>query len=315
MLVQWGIRRRPLIAAKHWDPELPRVLRQAVKEFAPDVALVELAQMAQYLPHLAGVPTVFTDHECGLPANSHTELGRWADRREVRLWHGYVRRFYPMAKLLQAVTVEDSRALTDELGREVVLRPPTLWVPDAPVTPERSPPRALFLGDYSHYPNPEAARVLARDVLPRLRAQVPAAELWLAGTNAERLNGLAGTPGVRVVGFAPDLSRLFADVRLMLAPLYSGTGFRMKSLTALAHGLPVITNALGARGCAAPPPARVVAADDDSLVDAAVDLLRQPQHAAAAGRAAHAWARQHLTPGLVARAQLDRIRQLLRARA
>jgi glycosyltransferase involved in cell wall biosynthesis len=310
MLVHWGLRRKPLIAAKHWDPQLPRLLRRAVSEFAPDVALVELAQMAQYLPHLSPVPTVFTDHECGLPANARTELGAWADRREARLWHAYVRRFYPRATLLQAVTVEDARALGDELGREIALRPPTLAVPTWPVTPERTPPRALFLGDYSHFPNPEAASVLVRDVLPALRAQVPDAELWLAGTNAERLNGLSGAPGVRVVGFAPDLARLFADVRLMLAPLYSGAGFRMKSLSALAHGLPVITNALGARGCSAPPPARIVAADDRALVAAAVDLLRAPDHAAAAGRAAHAWAREHLAPSVVAKAQLERIARL-----
>ena len=97
-----------------------------------------------------------------------------------------------------------------------------------------------------------------RDVLPRLRTAVPDAELWLAGPNPQRLGALRGQPGVRVLGFVPDLRELFGQVRLLLAPLFSGGGFRMKSLAALAHGLPVVTNALGARASTAPPPARAV---------------------------------------------------------
>src|SRR5262249_2933697 len=224
----------------------------------------------------------------------------------------YIRRFYARARLLQAVTEEDAASLRQALAREVALRPAIVEVPPTPVAPDRTPPRALFLGDYSHAPNPEAATVLVPDVLPRLRAAMPDAELWLAGPNQERLNGVRSTPGVRVVGFAPDLAGLFGEVRLMLAPLYSGGGFRMKSITALAHGLPVVTNALGARGCDAPAPARTVADDLGALVDAAVRLLREPALAGTAGRAAHAWAREHLSPDAVAGAGVARVDPLLR---
>jgi hypothetical protein len=73
-----------------------------------------------------------------------------------------------------------------------------------------------------------------------------------------------------------------------------------------------VTNALGARGCTAPAPARVVAGTDEALVQATIDLLQIPAHAGAAGRAAHTWALNHLEPHVVAKAQLERIRTLLR---
>jgi glycosyltransferase involved in cell wall biosynthesis len=311
----WHWRRLPLVAAKHWHPELPGLLAEARADFRPDAVFVEMAQMAQYLPFLRGVPTVLTDHEAGCPANTRTGLGRLADRRDCRLWRRYVRHYYPQASLLQTVTAEDAATLQELVARPVVVRAPTFDVPSTPVDPAQAPARALFLGDYSHRPNPEAAAMLARDVLPLLRAADPRTELWLAGPHAEHVQALASCPGVRVLGFVPDLHQLFAQVRLLLAPLWSGGGFRMKSLAALAHGLPVVTNHLGARGCSAPPPARTIVEGPRALADAALELLRSPTAAAAAGRAAFAWARANLTGDAVAATQVERAAQLVAAAA
>lgn len=311
MLWRWGMRGQPLVAAKHWQPQLPRLLRQALHEFRPDAVLVEHAAMAQYLPWLQDQPTILTDHEAGAPERSVTDLGAWADQRDLRLWHRYVGRFYPLAGALQALTEEDAGVLGGRLGRAVGRRRPAVPVPDEPVAPARAGPRALFLGDYRHHPNHEAVRVLVREVLPRLRAQLPEAELCIAGPNPDRLRDLQGTPGVRLMGFVPDLRALLGSVRCLLAPLYSGGGFRIKALTALAHGLPVVTNALGARGADAPAPARQVTEDPAQLAEAALRLMRDPGHAATAGAAAFAWARANLAPERVAAEQIERLRQLL----
>lgn len=309
----WRWRQLPLVAAKHHDAAVARALTAAVRDFRPDAVLVELAQMAQYLPVLRGVPTVLTDHEAGCPANTTTGLGAAGDRRDRALWRRFVQRFYPLADLVQAVTPEDAATLHTLLGRPVAVRPPVVAMPDAPTDPGAAPPRALFLGDYRHGPNVEAANRLAHEVWPHVRAAVPAAELWLAGPHGERL-AVAAAPGVRVLGFAPDLGGLFAQVRLLLAPVWSGGGFRMKGMTALAHGLPVVTNGLGARGCAAPAAARVVAEQPRDLAAAAVVWLRDAAAARDAGRAAFAWVHEHVAGAAVATAQLQRVRELLARR-
>lgn len=309
----WYWRRLPLVAAKHWQPQMPALLARARAEFRPDVVFVEMAQMAQYLPYLRGIPTVLTDHEAGCPANTQTGLGAIGDRRDCRLWRDYARRYYPQASLLQTVTAEDAETLQGLVGRAVEVRHPTFDVPGVPVAPGTAPARALFLGDYNHRPNPEAAAMLVRDVLPLLRAADPAAELWLAGSHSEHVQSLANAPGVRLLGFVPDLHGLFGQVRLLLAPLLSGGGFRMKSVAALAHGLPVVTNRLGARGCTAPAPARTIAEGPRALADAAIELLRSPPAAAAAGRAAFQWARDNLTGDVVATTQVQRAARLLPA--
>lgn len=309
----WRWRHLPLVAAKAAHPTLPGWIARAVAEFRPDVALVELAQMAQFLPLLAGagVRTVLTDHEAGCPANTTTGLGERWDRRDRELWRRYVQRFYARADLLQAVTAEDAAALQAQLHRPVAVRPPTVQQPPRPAAPAAAGARALFLGDYRHRPNAEAAERIAREVFPLVRAAVPEAELWLAGSSCERIAALGTLPGVRVRGFVPDLATLFAEARLLLAPVWSGGGFRMKGVSALAHGVPVVTNSLGARGCLAPPAARVVTDDVPELAAAAARWLRDASAAGAAGNAAWTWVRDHLSPHAVAKEQLERLRGLL----
>jgi glycosyltransferase involved in cell wall biosynthesis len=307
----WRWRDRPLLAAKYWQAKLPHLLARARAEFRPDVALVEMAQMAQYLPFLQGLPTVFTDHEAGRPANAGTGLGAAADRRDGALWSRYVRDRYANADLVQAVTEEDAQALQQLLGRDVLVRPATLPVPERACRPEAAPRRALFLGDYRHGPNPEAARRLAHEVWPRVRARHADAELLLAGPHEHTIRDLDGRDGVRVLGFVDDLFALLASARLVLAPLWSGGGFRVKNATALLHGLPVVTNELGARGCRAPEPACTVREHVEDLAEATGALLDAPELAARAGADARRWARQHYAREAVARLQLERIEQLL----
>lgn len=315
MLFRWGVRGQPLVAAKTDQPGLRAAIRVACAEWRPDAVLVELAQCAQFLGECGGLPTILTDHEAAVPANTRTDLGPWADRRDARLWRRFARRHYPGASMLQAVTQEDAAAIGDLVGREVRVRPPVAFVPPDPVARRGTPPRLLFFGSYRHDPNPEAAALVAREVLPRVRRAVPTAELWLAGPDSELVAPLAALPGVRVVGFRSDLESLFRDVRLVVAPMYSGGGFRMKNLAALAHGVPVVTNALGARGIDVPSTARAVGETADELASAATRWLLDEDAAASAGRSAHTWAKAHVSADAVARLQVERVRELLAARS
>lgn len=306
----WRWRSDPLVAAKLAKTELPAAIARARREFAPDVAFVEMAQLAQFLPALAGVPTILTDHEAGCPANTHTGLGPHGDARDRRLWWRYVDRWYPLADQLQALTTEDAAVLSQRLGRPVAVRPPTYRSPANPKTPAAAPPRALFLGDYSHGPNPEAARRLATEVLPLIRTAAPDAELWLAGRHSERIAELANVPGVHVAGFVDDLDALLTSVRVVLAPAYSGGGIRTKCFTGLAHGLPVVTNALGARGLPVPEPAMFVGESPQELSSHTVRLLTSDDLVTTGSEVGFAWARENASAESVGRQQAEFARQV-----
>ena len=311
MLARW--RSLPLLAAKHGSAAMSEVLERARREFCPDIALVEMAQMAQFLPALRGIPTVLTDHEAGQPANAGTGLGAWADRRDAAQWSRYLQRYFPLADRLQAVTEEDAASLRGALGCAVEVRPAALLAPQGACDPGTAPPTALFLGDYRHRPNPEAAHRLANEVWPKVRSRCPEAQLLLAGPHPEPVQDLGRLEGVEVLGFVKDLTELMGSARLLLGPIWSGGGFRVKNATALLHGLPVVTNALGARGCAAGAPACTIAETPDALAAATCALLEDPARARAAGGAARQWALAQFSPSAVAARQSDALTALVQS--
>lgn len=315
---RWALQRTPLAAAKFESPTMRSVLRRAVRDFEPDACLVEFALMAPYLTELSGSRTVFTDHEACVAIPASVGPGGFGAGRDARLWERLFDRFYPLADRLQALNEPDARVLGERFGREVAVRPPTVAIPRAAVDAGAAPPRALFLGDYAHHPNPEAARFLVREVWPRVRQTAPDAELWLAGPHGgEALEALGREPGVRWVGFVPDLPGLLGSVRLVLAPVLSGRGSRIKVLTALAAGLPVVANSLGAQGVGAggvgPEGAEDLAAalalaeDPVGLADLTLTWLQDSAAAREAGQAARRWAAASLDPSAVARWQVENL--------
>ena len=311
LLWLWGPRRQPLLVAKHRSQAFRRLLHQVKTAFRPQLCLVEFAVMAQYLDQLQG-PCVLTDHEHGLmppPTIGSRSFGR---RRDKALWASYVRRHYKQADVVQALAQADADRLAALLDRPVRVRPPLVPLPETVVAPERADRRLLFLGDYLHHPNPEAAEFLAGQVMPRVRQRVPDAELWLAGPRAgQRVRALGQQPGVRFLGYEKDLASTLAQVRCLVAPVFSGSGVRIKVLTALAHGLPVVANELGLQGIAAPDGALLRGETADELADACVRFLDSPAAAAAAGAAGRDWARKTLGARSLVEQQLELFRALL----
>ncbi|MGA9970331.1 MAG: glycosyltransferase, partial [Candidatus Acidiferrales bacterium] len=85
------------------------------------------------------------------------------------------------------------------------------------------------------------------DIWPRIRAQLPSAELLLVGNNLPSGLGV-GQNGVMRVGFVADLHPVFANCRVAVSPVRFGTGIKTKNLSALSHGVPLVTTTVGADG-------------------------------------------------------------------
>jgi glycosyltransferase involved in cell wall biosynthesis len=101
----------------------------------------------------------------------------------------------------------------------------------------------LFIGNFRHTPNIEAAAFLLENVAPHF----PDLRFIIAGPylpDAIRTNSSAA-----FLGYVPDTRQLFnSPSTIFAAPLFSGTGQRVKLLEAFAMACPVITTSLGAAG-------------------------------------------------------------------
>ena len=176
--------------------------------------------------------------------------------------------------------------------------------PAAPVAALSRPlggPLLVFTGQMDYAPNVQAVIQFARDVLPRVRANVPDATFAIVGRNpAPAVAALAGSPGVEIVGAVPDMRPWLAAADVVVASLRIARGVQNKVLEAMAMGRPVVASEAAFEGIDAVPGLDLLVADGAGAEAAAIlSLLGDRGLAAKIGRAArarmclrYAWDRQ-----------------------
>jgi glycosyltransferase involved in cell wall biosynthesis len=208
--------------------------------------------MAQY--RRAGIFSILTAHEV-MSANGYhafqdpaAPIGRF---RLFSRWMATLNYEISMCNRFDrviAMTKEDAQYLRS-YARHANIRDIPIGIDTNYFQPSREPDYPLevvFVGNYRHTPNVEAAEFLLKEVVPYF----PEIRFVIAGLYLpETLARLAKFANVTLPGYVPDTRELFHSPNtIFAAPLFSGTGQRVKLLEAFAMQCPVVTTALGAAG-------------------------------------------------------------------
>ncbi|MBJ6142664.1 glycosyltransferase family 4 protein [Hymenobacter sp. BT559] len=124
-------------------------------------------------------------------------------------------------------------------------------LPAAPAPPK---PRTLFIiGSLNWLPNLEGLAWFLKEVWPQAHAELPKLELHIAGSHppADLTSRPPGQDNIFVHGFVESAPAFMQQYELMLVPLLSGGGMRVKVVEGLALGKAVLSTTLGAEGIAA----------------------------------------------------------------
>lgn len=288
-------------------PELRRVMELEVASGGYDVVDYEYSAMGPYV--IQGPPSVLTVHELGFTAmlNSAFSQGRAMEvavkdvDRFLRSFHYFTHELPSLCNHLVTLTEEDASEIATYADARVFTNPGGVEVDEWPVWKASAPRKApvlAFVGNYQHPPNVRAVQYFAHEVMPLLRKIYPSAELVVYGSRmSPAVRELDGVAGVRVAGFVDDLRGRLRDATAMVAPLFTGTGQRIKVLEAFGAGALVIGTDLSIRGLSAVDGQHYYAANNAAqFVDAVVRATEFPDEAARVARAgqelagtAHSW--------------------------
>lgn len=103
----------------------------------------------------------------------------------------------------------------------------------------------LFMGLTAFPPNQEAIRFLVQDVLPRVVRDCPKAKLVIIGGDVDIRRDWLINPGIIPFDEVPAFIKA---CDLCVAPIFSGSGTRLKILEYMAAGKPVVATPKGAEG-------------------------------------------------------------------
>lgn len=116
------------------------------------------------------------------------------------------------------------------------------------VIPEIKANKIFFLGAYNWKPNLDAALFLIHEILPELIALNPSIELHLAGTYTPKIFNSYASKHIIIHGKVASSSDFLLNHGILVAPIFSGSGVRVKIVEALSFGLPVIASTIAMQG-------------------------------------------------------------------
>jgi glycosyltransferase involved in cell wall biosynthesis len=186
---------------------------------------------------------------------------------------------YAAADAVFTVSEKEAALINDLAGRQDL----AMALPDAEELPRsRVPLRSrrgiLFLANFLHPPNCDAASYLFQEIVPRLDPSLLAEHpISIVGTAAEEhVQGLTdGLPHVRTVGWVPSVLPYLQAARVSVVPLRYGAGTKRKVIQALMAGTPTVTTIVGGEGLGVRDRRHVLIADDPDAFASGIEQLLQ----------------------------------------
>jgi glycosyltransferase involved in cell wall biosynthesis len=279
-------------------------LAEVAEGFRPELVQLENEVMAQYLPALESsrAARVLVVHE---PATAVAHE-RWRSaqgwrrtlrRLDLRAWRRLEREALQQVDATVVFTERDRRALAPPAAAGSIFTVPLgTDIPARPLDPMGAePPSVVFVGNFTHPPNVDSATSLLTEIVPLVRRAVPGLQTFVVGPRPPpRLRRIADA-STFVTGTVDAVDPYLERASVVVAPVWSGGGMRVKVLEALAAGKALVATPLALEGLDLAPGEHVVVANTTTeFAHAIVELVEDRERRRRIAVSARRWALANL---------------------
>jgi polysaccharide biosynthesis protein PslH len=282
-IAEAALRRDPYVLyARHRRRSVLRALRDEASHTPPDVVYLDHLDSHLYAGMAGTAPIVIDMHNVysTLAERAGGEARDFARRRYLRaeaaLLEQKEREAARTAHTIFSCSEEEAAYFRRVGATRVEVVPNGVDTRSYPWPATRlgGPPTVLFIGALDWTPNVHAARFLAAQVMPAVRARVPDARLSIVGRRPTAdVLALADPGRVEVAADVPDVRPYWQRASLLAVPLEAGGGTRIKIVESFAAGVPVVSTPIGCEGIAARHGEHLLVAGKDAFADAVTAVL------------------------------------------
>jgi len=136
-------------------------------------------------------------------------------------------------------------------------------------------PSVFFIGTLDWFPNQEGLVWFVEKVWPMVLQRHPDLKFHVAGRNAPHwiTKLFTNNPNINYLGEIDDAYQFINENAVMVAPLFSGSGMRVKIIEGMALGKTIVTTTIGAEGINITPGKNIFIEDDEEGFCNQIDKL------------------------------------------
>ncbi len=270
-ILKTGFSSYPLLVIRNFSPGEMKELPKIIEEGNFDIIHAETFYVYPHIPKKINIPVILVDQTIEYQVYEHyVKNYRYAplkpllylDVMKIKYWESF---YWKKAARVIAVSEKDGQVMSQTVkGLKVDIVPNGVGDDFTEDVPEHFNKKILFMGNYAWLQNSEAARILAKEVFPKILLKHPDAKLVIAGQFTDKINNLSDK-NVEVVNLEIDdiesVQKYFRQSGVLVAPLNGPGGSRLKILSAMAARLPVVTTKVGISGIEAKDGSEVLIGD------------------------------------------------------
>jgi glycosyltransferase involved in cell wall biosynthesis len=279
-----------------------------------DIFQAEFAEMLTLGPWIGRrVPMLFVHHQLHfvyvrrfLEANPECDVhAHYQAGRIIREEAAYLDTF-DAAITFSATDRDALRAFRPSLPVHVSPFPSPAAPLAAPAIFDRPVKEFAFVASETNGSNLHGLIWFMKEAWPEIKTRLPDARVIVIGKWSQAAReGIPGHEGIEFPGFSDDLGAALRK-RIMIVPLWVGSGIRTKILSAWCAACPVVSTSMGAEGLPGRPGEHYLIADDPrAFADACVNLSREPALMSSIAAGGLALVKQHFSLDAVRAKRLE----------
>jgi polysaccharide biosynthesis protein PslH len=249
--------KQPEHVGRFYSADFREKIKEILVSFRPDVVQIESVYLSSYLPVIkeySGAITVLRMHNVEYQiwqslAKKHTNRLKqvYFNNLTVRI-RNFERAAWKQYDLLLPITEKDA-FLVERLEEvnDIIIAPFSIDVRKIkPGVNEKW--IGYHIGAMDWIPNREGIKWFLDRAWPRIHRSIPNFAFYFAGRSMPEEFKNKKIPGVHCMDEVHDADDFIADKKILIVPLWSGGGIRVKILEAMAAGKIVITTSSGIKG-------------------------------------------------------------------
>lgn len=177
-------------------------------------------------------------------------------------------------------------------------------------------PSVFFIGALDWMPNVEGLKWFLENIWEKINRQFPDVKFHIAGRNIQKAKILSpllyGLPGIVVAGEVENAYDFMNSMAIMVVPLLSGSGIRVKIIEGMALGKTIVSTSVGAEGIPCKDGQNILIADTPELfTEKIAKCIKEKIYFSIIGENAQQFARRQFSSNEVTRKLLSFFQQQL----